>query len=223
MSGVELVALNTRAGYGQNSSQIERDGNKETLETGGAALSGDLALGLTAVKENGTSRGKVGLNLVNAQADILAGQASDKYLRLALNLGPSYYLDVSGYNRIRVALQVGLNARVEYTKLKSGNSNASGTNWNAALPVAFGLGTSHIFLQDKVQAMTNFSDLKVRNEASGSLRIYANLNNTFLQTIDITLSHIYESGRLAGGIDEKSTLVMAGLSLGLFNYSLKTD
>ena len=83
------------------------------------------------------------------------------------------------------------------------------------------LGNSHIFFHDKAELMTNFSGVRIINEVSGNWRPYANFNNTFIQTVDIVLSHTYEAGKLPDGAEIRSTLLFAGLKLGLFNYTLR--
>ena len=219
MSGLELVAVNTKAGYGSSTTKAKQNGTEQDLWQDGTALSGDLELGLTIKKENGNSRSGIGLDLATAQVTTIIGRANDHYLRSALNLGPAYHGDITNPHG-RIAWQAGITGRLETTDIKVNDAAVSGHNFSLALPLAFGLGTSHIFVQDKVRLMTNFSELKVLNEVSGNWRPYANFNNNFVQTVEVVLSHTFASGKINGNTTERSEFLFAGLNFG-FGYSVK--
>ena len=63
----------------------------------------------------------------------------------------------------------------------------------------------------------------MENKATISYRPYANFNNTFLQTIDLFLSHSYYLGKVSESVKERSSTVMVGLSLGLMGLSIDTE
>ncbi len=221
MSGLEIASLNTQAGYGNRTGWTEKDGDHRDYDNSGAGLAGDLTLGLIGKKEDRPAHGKKGLGLVRAQADAIVGQANDRFMRFVLNVGPEVQADVTRYDGLRYAWLIGATARAEYSDVKTGDNGSTNRNVNLSFPSAVGIGTSHIFLQDRFELMTNFSDLRFINEASGSWRPYANFSNTFIQTVDIYLSHTYEDGKLPGGTTTRSTQLFAGIRLGLFNYTLK--
>lgn len=170
----------------------------------------------------------MGLELLTLRVDSLVGQAHDKYLRTAVEIGPYIHVDGRGDPdaALRMVLGYGVRGRWENTNMDVNGNNLSGSTWSIEFPIAFGLGAKRVFVEDQIKLMVEFSpSFKMKNEATLSYRPYANLNNMFIQTVDLFVSHVYELGKVSNEIKERSSLVMAGLSLGLFNYSLdiKTD
>ena len=221
MAGLELGALNLQAGYGNNTTKAKRDGTEQDLWQDGTALAGKLELGLTTVKENGNSRSQYGLDLAAAGAETIIGRSNDRYLRTSLNLGPVYHGDFTSPQG-RIAWQAGITGRLETASVKVNDDSVSGHDLGVSVPLAFGLGTCHIFVQDKAELMMTFPGFKIRNEASGAFRPYANLNNRFVKTVDLVFSHTFESGKITGNTTERSEFLFAGLRFG-FDYSVKRD
>jgi hypothetical protein len=221
MSSLELGALNLQAGYGNSTIKAKQNGAEQDLWQDGAALSGDIELGYTATKENGNSRSKQGLDLVSAKADTIIGRSQDRYLRTSLNVGPAYHGDITNPHG-RIAWQAGATGRLETSDIKVNDATVSGHNFSLAFPLAFGLGTSHIFVQDKVELMATFPGFKIKNEVSGNWRPYANFSNRFVQTVDVIMSHTFESGKMTGDITARNEILFVGLNLG-FGYSVKKD
>lgn len=221
MSGLELVSLNPQAGYGNSTIKTKRDGTEQDFWQDGTALSGELELGYTTKKENGNSRSKVGFDFATGSVETIIGRSQDRYLRTALNLGPIYHGDITD-PRGRIAWQVGATGRLETASIKVNDDSVSGHNLSLAFPLAFGLGTSHIFVQDKAELMTTFPGFKIRNVASGTWRPYANFDNRWVQTVEVVFSHTFESGKMTSNTTATNEILFVGLKLG-FDYSVKRD
>jgi hypothetical protein len=245
MTEVEFIPFNLSTGYGANNLQLkQKNGDTQKLNYKGVLLSGELSLGgafkeeeekdcqakidgtyiteefCKEAKENGSmGRVKNGIKLVNARADAMFGQGNDNYLRFALDIGPVWNYDFEYYNSFRRVVGFGVAGRLEVTRtsLPEGQ-NISGHNWSIDFPLAFGLGTKNVFLQDKLNLMIQVSEspasFKMRNEASLSYRVYANYFNKYCQTVDISAGNVYELG-LIDHVEQKNLLWYGGVTIGL--------
>jgi hypothetical protein len=227
MTSWEVVSVNTRTGYGNKSGWIEKDGARQNFESSGTDLSADLAVGFTHKNDDGRTREKRSIDLLTVKSDNIIGQAQDRYSRLIINFGADIHGDDTYSNGLRFAWRGGVAAQLQTTTMTVNKQTVSGNCWNVVLPLGLGLGFKQFFLQDKFEPMLEAASdaqeknsLKLKNEASLSWRPYVNLNNRFLQTVDIFFSHIFESGQMTENIKERSNHLLVGLKLGLFNYSL---
>ncbi len=221
MADWQIVSLDAQTGYGYKTGQLEQTGApKRDFTAAGANLAAELALGPTHNEDDDQTRKKRGLDVISVKFDSLVGRASDNYFRLILNFGADIHGDDTYENGVRFAWRGGVTLQRQMTSLKAGGQTETGDLWNVDIPVSLGLGSAHFLVSDRFDlGLQSASGHKIRNEAGVSWRPYVNFNNRYFPTVDLFVSHTFESGAVSNSVREKSNLVLVGLKLGIFQYT----